>query len=212
MADAFDRRRLPIGHDVSREGDTRGSEETDAPARNVAPYMPAHAAQGLTCPANRQPNERNRADEDGVAAEGPLELAVMCGQTHNVSHSNELANSPTIRSAVIGSEIAAGGVPARQSASAARGQFLVMHRFLDVLQRAVQRWFVADHDGGAARDCRFDADAEVASVVTMPMWDVDEHSAPEDVRVELFEPGDPLADVCFERIAVPRPRKVIGPG
>ena len=52
----------------------------------------------------------------------------------------------------------------------------------------------------------------MASVVTMPMWDVDEHSAPEDVRVELFEPGDPLADVCFERIGVPRPRKVIGPG
>jgi len=44
---------------------------------------------------------------------------------------------------------------------------LVMHRFLDVLQRAVQRWFVADDDGGAARDCRFDAGREVASVVTM---------------------------------------------
>ena len=31
-------------------------------------HMPAHAAQGLSCAANRQPHERNRADDNCVAA------------------------------------------------------------------------------------------------------------------------------------------------
>jgi len=86
--------RPPLGLRTTREAAKRQTLRLEM----LHHHMPAHAAQGLTRPANRQPNEHNRADEDGVAAEGPLELAVVYGQTHNVSHSNELASSPTIRS------------------------------------------------------------------------------------------------------------------
>jgi hypothetical protein len=43
---------------------------------------------------------------------------------------------------------------------------------------------------------------EVPTVVTMPMRHFDEDPAPDDARIELFQPGDALSDVRFERIGV----------
>jgi hypothetical protein len=34
----------------------------------------------------------------------------------------------------------------------------------------------------------------------MPMWELDEHAAPDNAVVELFQPGGALTDVGLERV------------
>jgi hypothetical protein len=71
----------------------------------------------------------------------------------------------------------------------------VMRFFFDVLQPSVQRPFVAHHNRRTAGHRQFDAHVEVASIMTMAMRLLDEHTAPDHARVELFEPRHALTDV-----------------
>ena len=86
------------------------------------------------------------------------------------------------------------GVPVH----AGHSSFLEVLGSRGVFQGGVLRWFVFNHDRRAVRDGKLYRDMKAPSIAVVAMGHLNQHSARDDVRIELCEPGDTLDNVGFE--------------